>query len=46
MLERNRPQVVDALIGAAAASPDTSQVDFERRCTDTDGSALPPLLLD
>ncbi len=46
MLERNRPQVVRALMRRRCREPDTNAVRFERRCTNTDGTALPPLLLD
>ncbi|MFI5306159.1 MAG: hypothetical protein ACHQ53_02335 [Polyangiales bacterium] len=44
MLERNRPQVVRKLLRHRCTTQKAQAVKFERRCTDTDGSALPPLL--
>jgi hypothetical protein len=43
MLERNRPQVVHKLMRHRCSGAGVEQVQFERHCTDTDGSALPVL---
>jgi hypothetical protein len=43
MLERGRPQVVDKLLRRRCEQPGVSETRYERSCTNTDGSAAPPL---
>jgi hypothetical protein len=45
LLERNRTEAVHALLRRRCGRHEVSEVHFDRQCTSTDGSALPPLAL-